>query len=285
MRNCSSLGTKVPNSLILPASCRILAQRQKVHAALHGVLQHGRQHKRPVDLQCGLTLFDRQPCGGRVAAGDRRIGSGGVGHRLEDPQCVYGGGPVRGGVGQRDVVAVFGEHLTAAADQQRVEPDHQALALVGLHSYPAGLACGVQPGRLGHHAHSSLRWLLHQICSVPKQLGIGRDGCARTACASSGPSPAGLAGCRRWRRPRHDPPGRRTAAVPSPPRRIRPSTPRPAPSHPACGRDRSAAGPTAIAARRGSGQADLLNHEPAVGVPGAVLGNRGERRAESSAGV
>ena len=167
-------------------------ERQEWHAAFHRVLQYRGQHKRPVDLQSGPALFDRQPCGALVGPGDRRVGSLRGGHRFDDPQRGHGGGPVFGGIGQGDVTAVLGEHLAAGAHQQGVEPHHQTLTLVGLHRNPAGAAARMQPRRVGHHGIPAMRRLVHQISSIPKQLGIGGDGGAIQ------PAPPG-GGCERAR--------------------------------------------------------------------------------------
>ena len=237
---------------MLPASVGILVERQEAHAALDGVLQHRRQHERPVHLERGFALLERQPRGALVGLGDRRVGARRGGNGLHDLQRLDGRGAMLGGVGQRDGLAVIGKHLTASAFQQRVEPHHQTLVLLGLQRDPARLALGVQPRRLGHHAVPRGRRLVHQIRAVPKQLGVRRDRARRTACPATWPSPAARAACCWWRRPRPGRTDRRKAATPNPPRRTRRSTPRRAPSRRVSCRCRSAAGPVAGAGRRRS---------------------------------
>ena len=177
MVNWSSVGEKVPASLMLPGQFGLLVERQERHPALDRVLQHRGEHERPVDFQRRLALLERQPRGALVGLGDRRVGARRGGHRLDDLQRLDRRRPMLRGVGQRDGLAVIGKHLSASAFQQRVEPHHQALVLLGLHRDPAGLALGVQPGRLGDHPVPGVRRRSHQICSVPEQLGIGGDGC------------------------------------------------------------------------------------------------------------
>ena len=138
---------------VVDAACqrRVLVERQEGHAALDRVLEHRRQHERPVHLERGVALLERQARGGLVGLGDRRIGAGRGGDVLDDLQRLHRGRAVLGGVGQRDGLAVVGEHLAAGTVQQRVEPHHQTLVLLGLHGDPARLARGVQPRGLGHH--------------------------------------------------------------------------------------------------------------------------------------
>ncbi len=208
----------------------IVVQRQERHAALDRVLQHRRQYERPVHLERGFALLQRQPCSALVGLRDRRIGARRGSNRLHDLQRLDCRGPVLVGVGQCDGLAVVGKNLTASAFQQRVEPHHQTLVLLGLQCDPARLALGVQPGRLGHHAVPRRRRLVHQIRSVPEQLGVRGDRRGVELVLPLGGFQWPGQACRWSRRIRPAPTGRRTAATPNPPRRTRRSTPRRVPS-------------------------------------------------------
>lgn len=278
-------GRERPDVVDAAGQAWILVEGQNGHTAFHRVLQHGCQRVRPVDRECGPALFDRQPRGALVGAGDRRIRPGRGRHRFEDPQRIDGGGPVRRRVGQRDAAAVLGEHPAAATGQQRVEPDHQAFALIGLHGDPAGLPRGVQSGGLAHHPIPGSRRLTHQIGAIPKQLGVGRDG-GREQLAFPARrrqrarqdvgrrvgfgAARGIVGQRQrptrlgeLRRPHHIERHhvQRAVATGQPPRQLQ----------------------TLLAGR--SGQTDLLNGEAAIELLRAILRDRGERRAVGGRGV
>ncbi len=229
---------------------RLLVERQERNTALDGVLQHRGEHERPVDLQRRLALLEGQPRGALVGLGDRRVRTRRGGHRLDDLQRLDRRRAMLGGVGQRDVLAVIGKNLSASTFQQCVEPDHQALVLLGLHGDPARLALGVQPGRLGHHAVPGVGRRGHQIGPVPKQLGVGGDRCGVQLVLPLGRLQRAGQRVGRSRRPRPGRSGRRTAEAPNRPRRTPRSTPRPAPSGRGCGRCRSAGAPAAAVGRR-----------------------------------
>lgn len=115
-----------------PGQVGALVQREERHATLDRVLHERRQHVRPVHFERGVALLERQPRGGLVGLGDRRVGARCGRDGLDGLQRLDRGGAMFGRVGQRDFRPVVGEHLAACAFQQGVEPHHQAFVLLAL---------------------------------------------------------------------------------------------------------------------------------------------------------